>query len=215
MGLAMAETVSARLANVPGLQVVTPRRLGRRAPSRDSNFAQRRAAARRQHAALRARLQRENDRFRITYRLARRERGRSSPRPQSTAPSCSLCRTASPTASSRDLRLRRGPRRTPTPSGLDTPADAGALPPGASASCSATTGADRVAKAPRRSSRRSPRRSPTRPSCRPRSPAPTSRCSTSRRTARGPIAPSPPPTRPARRSRPARRWTLRSAKRCS
>ncbi len=67
MGIALVETVSARLANVPGLQVVTPRAAVEAADG-DPNFA-RMAQRLGANPLLAGTLQRENDRFRIIYRL--------------------------------------------------------------------------------------------------------------------------------------------------
>jgi serine/threonine-protein kinase len=119
MGLAMAETVSARLANVPGLQVVTPR------PSAEeldpgANYADvaRRLGA---NTLLSGSLQRENERYRIIYRLVDARGVQLAANTLDGSEMFALQdRLADGIVS--DLRLRRGPRRTPTPSGLDTAA---------------------------------------------------------------------------------------------
>ncbi len=120
MGLAMADTVSVRLANVPGLQVVTPR-AAVEASENDSNFARvaRRLGANRLVSGT---LQRENDRYRITYRLLDANGNQLAANAIDGAELFILQdRVADGVV--RDLRLRRGARRTPTPSGLDTVAD--------------------------------------------------------------------------------------------
>jgi Flp pilus assembly protein TadD/TolB-like protein len=117
MGLAMAETVSARLANVPGLQVVTPR-AAVEAMDRDSNFA-RVARLLGANTLLAGSLQREKDRFRITYRLVDAGGNQLAANAIDGLELFSLQdRVADGVV--RDLLLRRGARRTPTPSGLDT-----------------------------------------------------------------------------------------------
>ena len=118
MGLAMAETVSARLANVPGLQVVTPRPSAEELQS-DSNFAQvaKRLGA---NTLLSGSLQREHDQYRIIYRLLDASGAQLAANTLDGSEMFALQdRLADGIVS--DLRLRRGPRRTPTPSGLDTP----------------------------------------------------------------------------------------------
>jgi tetratricopeptide (TPR) repeat protein len=119
-GIGLVETVSARLANVPGLQVVTPR-ASVEAADGDENFvrvAQRLGAS----TLLAGTLQRENDRFRITYRLVD---ARGTQLAAAAIDGSELFalqdRVADGVVS--DLRLRRGTQRTPTPSGLDTPAE--------------------------------------------------------------------------------------------
>jgi tetratricopeptide (TPR) repeat protein len=117
MGLAMAETVSARLANVPGLQVVTPRPTADELQS-DSNYAQvaKRLGA---NTLLSGSLQRENERYRIIYRLLDASGMQLAANTLDGSEMFALQdRLADGIVS--DLRLRRGPRRTPTPSGLDT-----------------------------------------------------------------------------------------------
>ncbi|MEP6995148.1 MAG: serine/threonine-protein kinase, partial [Acidobacteriota bacterium] len=117
MGLAMAETVSVRLANVSNLQVVTPRATIE-ASDRDTDFARvaRRLGA---NTLLSGTLQRENARFRITYRLV--DAGGNQLAANSFDGS-ELFALQDLVAEGvlRDLSLRRGTRRTPTPSGLET-----------------------------------------------------------------------------------------------
>ena len=120
LGLAMADTVSVRLANVPGLQVVTPR-AAVEAGENDSDFARvaRRLGANR---LVSGSLQRENDRYRITYRLLD---GNGKELASNMMDGAELFVLQDRVADGvvRDLRLRRGARRTPTPSGLETAAD--------------------------------------------------------------------------------------------
>ncbi len=120
LGLAMADTVSVRLANVPGLQVVTPR-AAVEAGENDSNFARvaRRLGANRLVAGT---LQRENERYRITYRLLDAD-GRQLAANAFDGAELFILQDRVADGVVRDLRLRRGARRTPTPSGLDTVAD--------------------------------------------------------------------------------------------
>jgi tetratricopeptide (TPR) repeat protein len=117
MGLGLAETVSVRLANVPGLQVVTPRATVE-AVNEDASFARvaRRLGA---NTLLSGTLQRENERFRITYRLVD---GRGNQIAANALDGSELFALQDRVADGvvRDLRLRRGVRRTPTPSGLET-----------------------------------------------------------------------------------------------
>ena len=112
-----------------GLQVVTPRATIEASATRTPSLA---SVARRLGAntLLAGSLQRENDRFRITYRLLdasgtqiaanahRRPGALRAPGPRRRR------------ASSRTCACAAGAQRTPTPSGLDTPARAGALPRG-------------------------------------------------------------------------------------
>ncbi len=185
-GSAMVDTVSARLANVPGLQVVTPRA----AIEADCDpHATSPSVARRlgRTPLLAGTLQRENERFRITYWLLDAERETRSPPARSTARSSSRCRTASPTGVVARPSTAPGARRTPTSSGLDTTSEqerylAGDRPAAA------------LRQARRRRARRADpgdarrRRSPRPPSSRRRSAAPASRCSTSLTTRPGRIA---------------------------
>ena len=119
-GLGMLETVSARLANVPGLQVVTPRATVE-AVDADPSFvrvAQRLGA----NTLLAGTLQRENERFRITYRIVD---ARGNQLAAAAIDGAELFALQDRVADSvvKDLRLRRGAQRTPTPSGLDSPAE--------------------------------------------------------------------------------------------
>jgi Flp pilus assembly protein TadD/TolB-like protein len=122
IGLGMAETVSVRLANVPGLQVVTPRATVEAAGDADPNFARvaKRLGA---NTLLAGTLQRENERFRITYRIVDESGNQLA---ASAIDGSELFALQDRVADSvvHDLRLRRGAvQRTPTPSGLDTVAD--------------------------------------------------------------------------------------------
>ncbi len=119
MGLAMAETVSARLANVPGLQVVTPRATAEELEA-DPNFTRvaRRLGA---NTLLAGSLQRENERFRIIYRLVDAD-GRQLAANALDGSEIFALQDRLADGVVQDLRLRRGARRTPTPSGLDTTA---------------------------------------------------------------------------------------------
>ena len=117
MGLAMADTVRVRLSNVPGLQVVTPR-AAIEASDHDTNFARvaRKLGA---NTLLSGSLQRENERYRITYWLVDASGNQIAANAIDGAEMFPLQdRLADGVV--RDLRLRPGARRTPTPSGLDT-----------------------------------------------------------------------------------------------
>jgi Flp pilus assembly protein TadD/TolB-like protein len=119
-GLALAETVSARLSNVNGLQVVTPRAPAEAAdPNASIASVVRRLGA---NTLLKGSLQRENDRFRITYRLLDATGAQIA---ANTMDGSAIFALQDRVADSvvKDLRLRRGAQRTPTPSGLDTPAE--------------------------------------------------------------------------------------------
>ena len=119
MGLAMAETVSARLANVPGLQVVTPRATTEEIDA-DPSFARvaKRLGA---NTLLSGSLQRENERFRIIYRLVDAN-GRQLAAAALDGSELFALQDRLADGVVQDLSLRRGARRTPTPSGLDTAA---------------------------------------------------------------------------------------------
>ncbi|HEX4439104.1 MAG TPA: protein kinase [Thermoanaerobaculia bacterium] len=117
MGAGLAETVSVRLANVPGLNVVTPRAASE-AVQEGSDFAK---VARRLGATtlLSGTLQRENERFRITYRILDATGQQIAANALDGSELFALQdRVADGVA--RDLRLRAGGRRTPVPTGLDT-----------------------------------------------------------------------------------------------
>ena len=119
-GLALAETVSAQLSNVNGLQVVTPRAPDERPdPNASIESVARRLGA---NTVLKGSLQRENDRFRITYRLLD---ARGAQIAANTMDGTAIFALQDRVADSvvKDLRLRRGVQRTPMPSGLDTPAE--------------------------------------------------------------------------------------------
>jgi tetratricopeptide (TPR) repeat protein/TolB-like protein len=120
MGLGLAETVSVRLANVTGLQVVTPRAAIEAAdPNASMASIARMLGA---NTLLKGSLQRENERFRITYRLLDANGTQIA---ANTMDGSEIFALQDRVADSvvRDLRLRRGAQRTPTPSGLDTPAE--------------------------------------------------------------------------------------------
>ena len=116
----MAETVSISLADVPGLQVVTPRAQIETA-DQDPSFARvaQRLGA---NTLLAGTLQRENERFRITYRLVDAN-GNQLAAAAIDGPALFDLQVLVADSVVKDLSLRRGARRTPTPSGLDTPAE--------------------------------------------------------------------------------------------
>ena len=119
-GLALAETVSASLSNVNGLQVVTPRAAVEATdPNASIASVARRLGA---NTLLKGSLQRENERFRITYRLLDASGVQIA---ANTMDGSAIFALQDRVADSvvKDLRLRRGAQRTPTPSGLDTPAE--------------------------------------------------------------------------------------------
>jgi tetratricopeptide (TPR) repeat protein len=117
-GVALADTVSARLTNVHGLQVVTPRAVVE-AVDANANLAN---VARRLGAnmLLAGSLQQENDRFRITYRILAAD-GSQISADALDGPELFALQDRIADSVLKDLSLARGPRRTPTPSGLDTP----------------------------------------------------------------------------------------------
>jgi len=117
MGAGLAETVSVRLANVPGLNVVTPRAAAEAADERaDPARVARRLGA---STLLAGTLQRENERFRITYRLLDSGGHQIAANALDGSELFALQdRVADGVA--RDLRLRAEGRRTPVPTGLDT-----------------------------------------------------------------------------------------------
>ncbi len=118
-GLALADTVSARLANVSGLQVVTPRASGP-GDAKDTSLA---SVARRLGAntLLEGSLQREHDNFRITYRLLDASGAQIAAKALDGGELFDLQdRIANSVV--QDLDLQPAQKRTPTPSGLDTPA---------------------------------------------------------------------------------------------
>jgi Flp pilus assembly protein TadD/TolB-like protein len=119
-GVGLADTVSARLFNVAGLQVVTPRAAVEAAdPNATLASIARRLGA---NTLLSGTLQREKDRFRITYRLLDASGTQIAAAAVDGADLFELQdRIANSVA--RDLRVRRVTERTPTPSGLDTPAE--------------------------------------------------------------------------------------------
>ena len=102
---------------MPGLQVVTPRPTADELAA-ESNYAQvaKRLGA---NTLLSGSLQRENDRYRIIYRLLD---ARGMQLAANTLDGSEMFALQDRLADGivSDLRLRRGPRRTPTPSGLDT-----------------------------------------------------------------------------------------------
>jgi tetratricopeptide (TPR) repeat protein len=119
-GVALADTVGARLSDVNGLQVVTPRATIE-ASDTTSNLE---SVARKLGAntLLAGTLQKENDRFRITYRLLDAN-GRQIAADAIDGPALFALQDRVADSVVKDLRLRRRAQRTPTPSGLDTPAE--------------------------------------------------------------------------------------------
>jgi len=119
MGAGLSETVAVRLANVNGLQVVTPRAAADAADEKSSfDRVARKLGA---NTLLAGTLQRENDLFRITYRLLDANGNQIAAGALDGSELFALQdRIAERVAA--DLRLKGGLRRTPTPSGLDTPA---------------------------------------------------------------------------------------------
>ena len=119
-GVALADTVSARLANVHGLQVVTPRLPSGPPDTKDVSVP---SVARRLGAntLLEGSLQREKDSFRITYRLLDSNGAQIS---ADALDGNELFELQDRVAERvvRALSLPPEARRTPTPSGLDTPA---------------------------------------------------------------------------------------------
>jgi tetratricopeptide (TPR) repeat protein len=120
MGVGLAETVSVRLANLSGLQVVTPRASVEAADSGTSLAAiARRLGA---NTLLSGTLQRENDRFRITYRILDASGTQIAAAAVDGSELFALQdRIADNVA--KDLNVSTVAERTPTPSGLDTPAE--------------------------------------------------------------------------------------------
>jgi len=119
-GIGMVEWVSARLSVVPGLQVVTPR-AAVQAVEDNANFA--RVAQRLGATTLLAgTLQREKDQFRITYRLVD-AKGHQFAAGAIDGSELFALQDRVADGVVRDLRLPRGTRQTPTPSGLDTPSE--------------------------------------------------------------------------------------------
>jgi Flp pilus assembly protein TadD/TolB-like protein len=117
MGLAMAETVSVRLANVKGLQVVTPRATVE-AASQDPNFPKV-ARSLGANTLLAGTLQRENEKYRITYRIVD-EKGSQLAAGTLDGSEIFALQDSVADGVMRDLQVPRGVRRTPTPSGLET-----------------------------------------------------------------------------------------------
>jgi len=117
MGAGLAETVSVRLANVPGLNVVTPRAASE-AVQEGSDFAR---VARRLGATtlLSGTLQRENERFRITYRILDAT-GRQIAANALDGSELFALQDRVADGVARDLRLRAAGKRTPVPTGLET-----------------------------------------------------------------------------------------------
>jgi tetratricopeptide (TPR) repeat protein/predicted Ser/Thr protein kinase len=120
MGVGLAETVSVRLANVSGLQVVTPRASVEAADSGTSLAAiARRLGA---NTLVSGTLQRENDRFRITYRILD---AKGTQIAASAVDGSELFALQDRIADNvaKDLHVSAPAERTPTPSGLDTPGE--------------------------------------------------------------------------------------------
>jgi serine/threonine protein kinase/Flp pilus assembly protein TadD len=119
-GVALADTVSARLANIRGLHVVTPRAPSQPPDTKDTSIP---SVARRLGAntLLEGSLQREQESYRITYRIIDASGTQIAANALDGKELFALQdRVAESVAE--DLNLARSPRRTPTPSGLDTPA---------------------------------------------------------------------------------------------
>ena len=172
----MVEWVSARLSDVPGLQVVTPR-AAVEAVDDNPNFA--RVAQRLGATTLLAgTLQREKDQFRITYRLVD-AKGHQLAAGAIDGSELFALQDRVADGVVKDLRLPRGTRHTPTPSGLDTAAE--------QEKYLEAVGLLRRYDRPEKSRRPSPssassrRRTPTRPWFRPLSRAQTSRFSLHKR----------------------------------
>ncbi len=119
-GVALADTVGARLSDVNGLQVVTPRAtIEASDASANLETVARKLGA---NTLLAGTLQRENDRFRITYRLLDAH-GKQIAADAIDGPALFALQDRVADNVVKDLRLRRRAPRTPTPSGLDTPAE--------------------------------------------------------------------------------------------
>jgi Flp pilus assembly protein TadD/TolB-like protein/predicted Ser/Thr protein kinase len=119
-GVGLADTVSARLSNIAGLQVVTPRAAVEAAdPNATLASIARRLGA---NTLLSGTLQREKDRFRITYRLLDAS-GTQIAAAAVDGPELFDLQDRIANNVAKDLRVRRIAERTPTPSGLDTPAE--------------------------------------------------------------------------------------------
>jgi tetratricopeptide (TPR) repeat protein len=120
LGLALADTVGARLADVKGLQVVTPSAVVQAArPNVSAAALARNLGA---NTLLSGTLQRENGLFRITYRLLDAD-GKLIAANTIDGPAIFPLQFRVADSVLKDLRLQRSVRRTPTPSGLDTPAE--------------------------------------------------------------------------------------------
>ena len=118
--MGLADTVSARLFNVHGLQVVTPSASATAAePDATIEMVARRLGA---NTVLSGTLQRESGRFRITYRILD-ENGKQIAANAIDGTELFALQDRVANDVVRDLHLRRGVQRTPTPSGLDSPAD--------------------------------------------------------------------------------------------
>ena len=119
-GVALADTVSARLANVNGLQVVTPRVPGGPSDSTDASIS---SMARRLGAntLLEGSLQQEHESYRVTYRLVDANGNQLA---AGALDGKALFDLQDRIAESvvEVLELKPDIQRTPTPSGLDTPA---------------------------------------------------------------------------------------------
>jgi tetratricopeptide (TPR) repeat protein len=119
-GVGLADWVSARLSNVKGLSVVTPTADAYTMDPKSSTAAvARRLGA---NTVLSGTLQQENGRFRITYRLFDAN-GAQIAAGALDGPALFVLQDRIAEGVLGDLRLPRDTQRTPTPSGLDTPAD--------------------------------------------------------------------------------------------
>jgi Flp pilus assembly protein TadD/TolB-like protein len=118
-GVGLADTVSARLSNVNGLQVVTPRASSEPVDLNASmpSLARKLGA----NTLLLGTLQLENGRYRITYRVLDAN-GDQLAANAIDGPELFPLQDRVADEVTKDLKLRRGAQRTPTPSGLDTAA---------------------------------------------------------------------------------------------
>ncbi len=120
MGLAFVDYVSARLGDVPGLEVVTPRATMRAVEETASiSSVARQLGA---NTLLSGSLQSENGRYRITYRLLDAS-GTQVAAHAVDGSDLFVLQDRVAEGVVRDLSLPRAARRTPTPSGLDSVAD--------------------------------------------------------------------------------------------
>ncbi len=123
VGDGFVETVSARLVNVPGLQVVTPA-AAVEASDRESDIL-RIARDLGANLVLRGSLQRQADRVRITYSVWSTQSRAQVAAGEQTGPASDLFAIQDQLAENvaRQLRLPAPSRRTPPPTGLQTAAE--------------------------------------------------------------------------------------------